>query len=74
MPCSSLQTSWTSLAIGRLPRSEVQNKYLDELAVEIIIRDNGVTNQDVNKPTILLRTNSKDAVRVCMLLFAVQMR
>jgi hypothetical protein len=71
---SSSQESSTSLAIGRLPWLEVQNKYLDELAAEIIPRGDGVTKRDVNTATIILRANGKDAVRVCMLLFAVLIR
>jgi hypothetical protein len=55
MPRSSLQASSTSLAIGRRPRWEAQNKYLDELAAEIILRGDGVTKRDVNKATIFLR-------------------
>jgi hypothetical protein len=74
MPHSSSQASSTSLAIGRLPRSKAWNKYLDELAAEIIHRGDGVKKRDVKKGTIFLRTNSKDAVRVCMLLFAVLIR
>jgi hypothetical protein len=74
MPRSCSQASSTSLAISRLPRSEAQNKYLEELAAEIILRGDGVTKRDVNKAKIFLRANSKDAVRVCMLLFAVLIR
>jgi len=74
MPRSSLQASSTSLAIGCLPRSETQNKYLDELAAVIFLRGDGVTKRDVNKATIIVRANSKDAVRGCMLLFAVLIR
>ena len=74
MPYSSSQASLTSLAISRLPRSEAQNKYLEELAAEIIIWGNGVTNGDVNKATIFLCAHSKDAVLVCMVLFAVLIR
>jgi hypothetical protein len=74
MPRSNLQAPSTSLAIGRLPRSQAPNKYLEELAVEIISRGDRVTNRDVNKATIFLRANSNDAVQVCMLLFTVLIR
>jgi hypothetical protein len=62
MPRSSSQASSTLLAISRLYSSETQNKYLDDLPAAIIPRVDGVMNRDVNKATIFLRANSKDAL------------